>query len=167
MVEVALSVAVITAATGIVGASVPQAMGLLSEARRDARARNERTARDLRRACVGLLTAAGELRSRVAAAAHVHGEEMSTRLAEIRAAAVAVQEHALSVALTPPARLGDNAQKLADVAARLAVATAADTEKVAHQMLHPPDFADLDAAMVAFRKAAVADAKGMAAEPRA
>ena len=57
MTDVALSVAVVTAATGIVAASLPQAVGIISEGLRNRRDRRERDARDMREACLDLLTA--------------------------------------------------------------------------------------------------------------
>lgn len=163
MTDVALSVAVITAATGIVAASVPQAVGIISEGRRARRERREREARDLREACLDILSAVGDLRTRLSSAQQVHGEEMSTRLAEISAAAAAVQRHAVNVALLAPRRLGDYAQALADAAATLAAAAAASTDTVAHQMVRPPDFTRLEEAAAAFRAAAVTEARDKAA----
>jgi hypothetical protein len=162
MTDVALSVAVVTAATGIVAASVPQVSSLVSDARKASRAQRERGAGDLRRACLDILSAAGDLRMKVDNAALARGDEMSRWLAEIRAAAAAVQLHAVSVALLVPGRLGECAQALADAAASLATAAAASTEPVAHQMVTRPDLAGLDAASVAFREAAVAHARGQA-----
>jgi hypothetical protein len=159
MADVALSVAVVTAATAIVAACVPQIAGIVADARRGGRARREREARDLRQACLDILSAVGDLRMQVDNAALGHGDEMIARLAEIRAAAAAVQLHAVSVALLVPARLGECAQALADAAARLAAAAAAGTEPVAHEMVTRPDFASLDAAEGAFRDAAVAQAR--------
>lgn len=161
MTDVALSVAVVTAATGIVAASLPQAAGIISEGLRSRRDRRERDARDMREACLDLLSSVGDLRVGLGGAARgAHGEEMSVRLAEINAAAATVQRHALSVAQLAPPRLGDDAQVLADEAARLATAAVASTDKVAHEMVRPPDFTGLDQAAAAFRAAAVAQARG-------
>jgi hypothetical protein len=163
MTDVALSVAVITAATGIVAASLPQAVGVISEGRRDRRARREREARDLREACLDILGAVGDLHARLSSAQQVHGEEMNARLAEINAGVAAVQRYAVGVALLAPTRLGDYAQALSAAAADLATAAAASTDPVAQQMVRPPDFSELDQAAAAFRAAAVAHSRAIAA----
>ncbi len=72
MTDVALSVAVVTAATGIVAASLPQAAGIISEGLRNRRDRRERDARDMREACLDLLSSVGDLRVRLGGAARGH-----------------------------------------------------------------------------------------------
>lgn len=162
MTDVALSVAVVTAATGIIAASVPQVASMVSDARQARRDQRASQAKDLRQACLDILGATGDLRTRVDNAAQVHGDEMAARLAEIRSAAAAVQLHAVGVALLAPGELAGPGQALADAAARLALATAGSTDKVAQELLCPPQFTELDDAAAAFREAAVAHASGAA-----
>lgn len=154
MADVALSVAVITGLTGILAASIPLTATIITEGRRASRDRRDRDERDVREACLDILSAAGGLRTLVGSAPQLRGEEMNARLAEISAAVATVQRYAVGVALLGP-WLDERAQDLATAAARLAAATEKNTDKVARQMVRPPDFSELDQAVAAFRSAAV------------
>jgi hypothetical protein len=162
MAEVSLYVAAITAAAGIVGATIPQVASFAHDARQAKRDRSERRAGDMRRACLDILNTAGQLRTRVGNAGQVYGGEMAARLAEIRSSAADVQLHAVSVGLLAQARLAEPAQRLADAAARLALGAERSTDRAAQQMVSAPSFTELDNCATAFRDAAIAQARAAA-----
>ncbi|HMH93717.1 MAG TPA: hypothetical protein VK586_21880 [Streptosporangiaceae bacterium] len=165
MAEVSLYVAVITAATGIVAASVPTAATFVRDGRQAQREqrraeldRRDRRAGEMRQACLEVLSAAGELRARLGNASQVHGPELAGRLAEIRSAAAEVRLHAVSVALLARGQLAGPAQGLADAAASLVMAAEDSIDRAAQQSRGLPDFAVFDQRETAFRAAAVAHA---------
>jgi hypothetical protein len=160
MPDVPLSVALITAAAGIGGAAIPAVTVLIRDVRQAERDRRDRSAEAMRQACLDLLQAAGELRTRVANAVGIHGKEMAGRLAGIRESAAAVRLNAVSVALLAPEKLAQPAEELAAVASQLAAFVADNTDKRAGEVLVPPDFAALDEKVAAFRKIAVAAVAG-------
>jgi hypothetical protein len=166
MAEVSLYVAVVTAVTGIVAASVPTVATFVRDGRqvqrderRAALERFDRRAGEMRQACLGVLSATGELRARLGNASQVHGPEMAARLAEIRSAAAAVQLHAVSVGLLAQGQLAGPAQGLADAAARLVIATEGSIDAAAQESRGLPDSVEFDEREKAFRIAAVAYAK--------
>src|SRR5713226_7571226 len=80
MPDVSIYVAVIAAGAGVLGASIPQVAMFARDARRDERDRRERRAETRRQACLDLLRAGGELRTRLANAAQNHGTEFKAGL---------------------------------------------------------------------------------------
>jgi hypothetical protein len=165
MAEVSLYVAVVTAVTGIVAASVPTVATFVRDGRqaqreesRAALDRLDRRAGEMRQACLDVLNATGELRARLGNASQVHGPELAVRLGEIRAAAAAVQLHAVSVALLAQGQLAGPAQGLADAAATLVTATEGSIDTAAQQSRGLPDFVEFDEREKEFRIAAVARA---------
>jgi hypothetical protein len=153
MPDVSIYVALIAAAAGVSGAAVPN----IRDAREAKRGRRERDAAARRKACLDLLRAAGELRTRVANAADYHGDQMGARLAEIRECAAATQLQAMSVALLAPGKLAEAAENLASAASGLLAVTEQNTDVDHGVMPGAPDFAELDEKISAFRQV-VADA---------
>jgi hypothetical protein len=84
MPDVSLYVAVVTAAAGVGGAAIPASAVLIRDVRQAERDRRERNAEAKRQACLGLLSAAGELRTRLDNTAAYQGTEMGARLAVVR-----------------------------------------------------------------------------------
>ena len=165
MPDVSLYVAAITAAAGIGGAAIPAIAVLIRDVRQAERDRNERQAEARRQACLDLLRAAGELRTRVANASDYHGTEMGARLAAIRESEAAVQLHAVRVAVLTPGQLTKPAAQLAEAASRLIAATEHDTDVDHGVMPGTPDFTELDERITAFRLIVVADARGVNLPP--
>jgi hypothetical protein len=162
MPDVSLYVAVITAAAGVGGAAIPAIAVLVRDVRQAERDRNERRAEAKRQACLDLLRAAGELRTRLANTAAYQGTEMGARLAGVRECDATVQLHAVSVALLAAGRLAKPAEGLA-TAADLLTATATAEENIdkrAGELLNMPDFTGLDESIKAFRQTAIADDAG-------
>jgi hypothetical protein len=160
MPDVSVYVAVVSAGAGVAGAAIPQIAFVVRDVRQAERDRHERRAEAKRKACLDLLRSAGELRTQVANAAQYHGDEMGTRLADIRKYAAAAQLHAVNVALLAPRKLAEPAQRLAAAASRLAAAAADGTDLRVNEMIRPPDFTELDETFTTFQKIAVADARG-------
>ncbi len=158
MPDVSIYVAVITAGAGVAGAGIPHFAIVARDVRLAERDRRERRAAAKRQACLDLLRSAGELRMQVANAAQYHGDEMGTRLADVRKSAAAAQLHAVNVALLAPRKLGEPAQRLAAAASRLATAAADGTDMRVQEMIRLPDFTELDENFTAFRQIAVANA---------
>lgn len=165
MPDVSIYVALIAAGAGIVGATIPQIAILVRDARQAERDRHDREAETKRQACLDLLRAVGELRTRVANAAEYHGTEMGARLAEIRESEAAVRVDAVSVALLAPGKLTEPAEELAEIASRLVAVTEQATNLDLGVRADTPNFAELDRGVAAFRRAAVgaADAADAAA----
>jgi hypothetical protein len=165
MPDVSIYVAVITAVAGVGGASVPSVAILVRDARQAKRDRGERRAEAKRLACLDLLGAAGELRTRLANAAEYHGKEIDSQLAGIRESEAAVQLHAVNVALLAPEKLAEPAEQLATAASRLTT-TATAVENIdpqQGQMRRRPDFTGLDENVAAFRRIVIADVAEAAA----
>jgi hypothetical protein len=155
MPDVSIYVALIAAGAGVVGATIPQIAILVRDGRQAERDRRDRGAETRRQACLDLLRAAGELRTRVANAAEYHGTEMGARLAEIRESEAAVRLNAVSVALLVPRKLTEPAEELAEIARRLVAVTERDTDLDLGVRAGQPNFAELDRGVAAFRRAAV------------
>jgi hypothetical protein len=158
MPDVSLYVALITAAAGVGGAAIPAVAVLIRDVRQAERDRNERSAEAKRQACIDLLSAAGELRTRLANTAAYQGTEMGARLAEVRECDAAVQLHAASVALLPTGKLAKPAEGLAAEASLLTTTATAEEniDKRAGEMLRKPDFTGLDTSIKTFREIAIA-----------
>ncbi|HEY4851499.1 MAG TPA: hypothetical protein VII22_11925, partial [Streptosporangiaceae bacterium] len=84
MSDVSLYVAVITAAAGVAGGSIPSVTSVIRDGRQAKRDQQNHQTETERQACLDLLAAASELRARVANAADCHGDEIDARLAQIR-----------------------------------------------------------------------------------
>jgi hypothetical protein len=149
--EVSLYVAVITAAAGIVGASLPLIMTYLRDVRRAERERRERIVGSQRQVCLDLLATAGELRTQVENAAEHQGPRMADLLAEIRRCAEAVRQNAARVELLASANLAERADRLAKAAEVLTAAAVAGTDLRNGQMVKVPSTAELAQAMSAFK----------------
>ena len=158
MPDVPLYVAAITAAAGVAGAAIPAIAVIIRDVRQAERDRRERRAEAKRQACLDLLRAAGELRTRVANAAEYHGPEMGSLLAGIRECEAAVRLHAVSVALLAPEKLTEPAAQLADAAGRLVAVTERNTNIDRGVMVPRPEFTGLDEKLTAFRRTVVANA---------
>jgi hypothetical protein len=160
MPDVSLYVALIAGAAGVGGAAISQFAVLARDSQQAKRDRSERRAEAKRQACLDLLRAAGELRTRLANTAAYQGTEMGARLAEVRECDAAVQLHAVSVALLAAGKLAEPAEQLATaVSSLVATATAAENIDTRQgEMLHKPDFTGLDATVAAFRRKAVGNA---------
>jgi hypothetical protein len=91
MPDVSIYVAIITAAAGVLGATIPQVAMYRRDTRQAEWDRRDRRAETKRQACLDLLRAAGQLRTRVADAAQYHGDEMRGKLAAVRKSAAAVE----------------------------------------------------------------------------
>jgi hypothetical protein len=159
MPNVSLYVAMVTAAAGVGGAAIPAIAVIMRDVRQAERDRRERNAEAKRQACLDLLRAAGELRTRVANAGEYHGLEMGARLADIRECDAAVQLSAVSVQLLAPGKLTAPAEQLALAASQLATAAADNTDFGIGAMVSKPDMARLAESMGAFRWIAVANAR--------
>jgi hypothetical protein len=158
MPDVPIYVAAITAAAAVAGATVPAITILIRDVRQAERDRRERSTEAGRQACLDLLRAAGELRMRVANAADYHGNEMATRLAEIRECDAATQLHAVSVALLALEKLTEPAAQLADAAGQLVAVAERNTNIDRGVMVPRPEFTELDEELRAFRRTVVANA---------
>ena len=156
MAEVSIYVAGITAAAGVAGAALPQGFILIRDARRAKRDREDRQAAQWRQACLELLGAAAELRTRVANNLHYHGSEMKERLAKIRECAAEAQLHATNVSMLDREQLAEPAGQLAAAANDLAETAAQKTDEGQREMTELPSFAVLDDCVKTFRRAAVA-----------
>jgi hypothetical protein len=155
MADVSIYVAVISAAAGIVGATVPQASTAIREARRAERDRQDRLSEERRQAYVQLLRTVLDLRVLVANSHEHHGGEMAARLAEMRqfAADARVTAAGIELMVQAPPALGDTAERLAQAADRLA-------EAVAENASLPPDFRELDECIRAFKDQCLQGAGG-------
>lgn len=158
MPEVSLYVAAITAAAGLLGATIPTVAGSWRDSHRAEQDRRDRIAAADRQACIDLFRTAGELRMEVANAADYHGPEMVGRLAGIRKISAAVQAYAATVELLAPGPLGGSATELARAAEDFAAAAADSTDLDLGQMVRPPNPGRLSMAMEAFRVQAVTQA---------
>ena len=157
MADVSIYVAVISAAAGIVGATISQATAAIRDGRRAERDRKERLADARRQACVQLLRTVLDLRVRVANNADYHGGEMAARLAEIRECAATAEVEAVSVALMVAPELGKVAEQLASAAARLATVATENASLQLGASTQTADFSELDDRVAAFKALAVAD----------
>jgi hypothetical protein len=159
MPDVSIYVAVITAAAGLAGATIPQVTILARDARQAERDRRERRADARRQACLDLLGAAGDLRTSVMSTALYHGPEIAQRLADVEAGSAAVNLHAVNVALLAP-DLSGPAERLAQAARDLALMTRRNTDVDGNQqMTSPPEFTELDDCVGILGASAVASAR--------
>ncbi|MDX6396010.1 MAG: hypothetical protein QOJ73_7073 [Streptosporangiaceae bacterium] len=157
MPEVSLYVAMVTAAAGVGGAAIPAIAVIMRDVRQAERDRRERTAEAKRQACLGLLSAAGELRARVADNTQYTGDQLAAWLAGLREGEAAVHLSAANVALLAPQTLADPADHLARAAGQLAAKAAKDTDNRS-RIVPQPDFTGFDESVAAFLRKAVANA---------
>jgi hypothetical protein len=161
MADVSVYVAVISAAAGIVGATIPQASAAIRDGRRAERDRQERIAGARQEACVQLLDTVLNLRVHVADFYDYHGDEMAKRLAEIRQCAANAQVEALRIGLMVPAGgLDKAAERLAEAAGRLADTAAGVIGRHLGASAQTADFGELDESTAAFRALAKSDGRG-------
>jgi len=151
--DVSIYVALITGAAGAIGATVPQLATVFGENRRDKRTREERGADTRQQAYVDLLGAAADFRARVANTAMYGGDEILVRLAEIRSSAAEVDVKAAKVAFVAGG-LAASAGPVASETASLAAAAIQMTNTTTGVM-STPSFIAFDAAVAAFRSAAI------------
>ena len=148
MTDVSIYVALITGATGAIGAGIPQIATVWRDTHQAKLDRQERGENARQQACVELLAAAAGLRTRVENTAMYHGSEMPVRLAEIRGGAADVQVKAAKVAFLA-AGLAAPAQGLGEAAAGLAVSAVASTD-MATNVMTMPDPGAFDEAVARF-----------------
>ena len=168
MADTPIYVAVITASAAILGAAVSAASIAYQNARqaeRDRRQRNDerqqRHVEEARAACLDLLRAAIDLRTQVENNKDYQGEEMRSRLAQVRQHASAAALHAVLIGTIEPDVFADPAEGLAKAAIRLALAAADNTNLEMKMSTEVPDLDELNECIDAFSRKAVAYAKAM------
>jgi hypothetical protein len=169
MANTSIYVAVITASAAILGAAVSAASIAYQNARQAERDRQQRReerqqrhADETRNACVNLLRAAIDLRTQVENNKGYQGEEMRSRLAQVRQYASDATLHAFLLGTIEPDVFADLGEKLAKVARRLALATAENTNLEMKMSTEVPDLSELDDCIDAFSRQAIAYARGEA-----
>jgi hypothetical protein len=155
MSDVSLYVAITTAVAGVAGGSIPAIVNAIRDGRRAKRAQRNRQIETEQRACLDLLAAASELRARVANAADGHGDELDTRLAQIRDLEATIHVHAASIAFLTPEGLAQPAARVADAASRLVKSTEEKVDRNAKQIVERPSFQELDDRVTDFQDSAV------------
>lgn len=156
MADVSIYVAVISGATGVIGASVPQAVTAIRESRRAERDHRERQAAARRQACVDLLRTVLGLRASVANFHDHHGADMAGRLAEIRDRAAAAEVEAAVIALVfQSGELAKAAGRLAEAAGHLVTAAEQNASLDLGVSTGAPDFEELTKRVEIFRVLAV------------
>jgi hypothetical protein len=169
MADVSIFVALITASAAVLGAAVSPVSTAYQNSRQAKRELDDRHDTALRDACVDLLRSVGDLRDQVADNYdYPGGDEMVTRLAQVRQHMTAAKVDAVKVALLEPRVLGKPAKQLADAADRLATMAAKSTDKRVRAANRAPEFTELDTYATAFSESAVnhARSKGMARRAR-
>lgn len=157
MSQVSLYVAIVTAAAAVAAAAVSQIPGYVRDVRQARQDRRDRHAETRQQACLDLLSAAEDLRTSVANAVDYVGEEMRSRLAEIRNHGAAVQLRAMKIELLVPGTLAGTAEHLASVAGQFTATAEANTDLVLGNM-RATDAAELGRAIDSFREQAVLEA---------
>jgi hypothetical protein len=157
MADVPAYVAIITAGAGIIGAAIPQVTTVLRDARQAERDRRERSAAMAREACVALLRASGEVRTRTESIRSYRGpaDGMRERVEEVRSRAEATRVHAAEVSMLVPARLAEPADQVASAASALADDVVRNTDLDQGVLIGDPDVSKLAECIAAFRSAAV------------
>jgi hypothetical protein len=166
MTDVSLSVAMITAAAGVAGGSIPSITNAIRDGRQAKRDQRNRQTEAERQVCLDLLAAASELRARVANAAACHGDELDARLAQIRDLEATIHVHAASIAFLAPENLAKPADRVADAASRLVKSAEGKVAKTAKEMVERPDFQELDDSVKDFQDSAVKSTRARAASGR-
>jgi hypothetical protein len=162
MIDVPIYVAIITAAAGIIGAAIPQAVTVIRDVRQAERDRRERSDGATRDACVALLRAAGELRTLTESISSYRGDAngMRARVEEVRSGAEATRLHAASVSLQSPDSLAESADAVASAASELADDVVRNTDLNQGVPIGDPDVTKLVERIADFRHAAVRYARG-------
>jgi hypothetical protein len=161
MADVSIYVALISATAGVAGGTVPSAIAAIRDGHRAERDRQEQLAEARRQACVELLRTVLELRVHIANKHDYHGGEMAAQVGAIRELAAAAEVAAVSIALMVPPGLAKAAERLAEVAGRVAaVASDPASLQLGASPQEPPDFSELDECVVAFKAQAVTDGRG-------
>jgi hypothetical protein len=155
MTDVPIYVALITGLTGAIGAATPQIATVFRDTSQAKRDRKERGVNARQQACVDLLGAAADLRTRVENTA-MYGGEILARLAEIRSSAADVQVKAARVAFLA-GEMATSAQALASAATDLATAAVQNTDMTTNVM-SSPDFTAFGKAVEQFKSEAISNA---------
>lgn len=139
------------------GAAIPQVASVIRDVRQAERDRRERSAAATRDACVGLLRAAGEVRTLTESIRGYRGEAdgMRARVEEVRSRAEATRVHAAEVSMQVPARLAEPADQVASAASALADDVMRNTDLNQGVLIGDPDVSKLVECIAAFRSAAV------------
>lgn len=126
MADVPLYVAIVSAAAGLVGATIPQVTTVIRETRKAERDRWERErdrqeqlAHEVRDVCVNLLRAAGELRTLTENMTSYRGDGTRALLGDVRGHAEATRLHAAEVGLRVSGQLAESAYQVAATATDL------------------------------------------------
>jgi hypothetical protein len=167
MADTPIYVAVITASAAILGAAVSAFSIAFQNARnaeRDRRQRHEeqqqRHAEEARTACMDLLRAAIDLRNQVENNQDYQGEEMRSRLAQVRRHASDAALHAVLIGTIEPEVFAASADGLAKAARRVALAAAENTNLEMKMSNEVPDLRELSECIDVFSSKTVAYAKG-------
>ena len=167
MADGSIYVAVISASAAIVAAAVSAVSVAYQNARsaeRDRQQRREerqqRHEEETRTACMDLLRAAADLRTQVENNQGYAGQEMRSRLAQVRQHASDAALHAVMIGTIEPHVFADLADKLAKAARRLALAAAESTNLEMNMSNEVPSFDELTDCIEAFSRKAVAYARG-------
>jgi hypothetical protein len=156
MADVSIFVAVISASAALLGAAVSPVSTAFQNSRLAKRELADRRDTALRKACVELLLAVGDLRDQVADNyEYPGGDEMGIRLAHMRHHLTAAKVDAVKVGLLEPRILGEPAKRLARAADRLATMAAESTDKRIRAANRAPDFGELDDCFAAFSECAM------------
>jgi hypothetical protein len=155
--DVPIYVAVITAAAGIIGAAIPQAVTVIRDVRQAERDRRERSALVMRSACIALLRAAGELRTLIEGIRSYRGDAsgMRARVEEVRGRAEATRLHAAEVSMQVSDRLAACADQVASAASELADDVVRNTDIDQGVLIGDPDITRLVTCIATFRQEAV------------
>lgn len=166
MADGSIYVAVISASAAIVAAAVSAVSVAYQNARsaeRDRQQRREerqqRHEEETRTACMDLLRAAADLRTQVENNQGYAGQEMRSRLAQVRQHASDAALHAVMIGTIEPYVFADLADKLAKAARRLALAAAESTNLEMNMSNEIPSFDELTDCIEAFSRKAVAYAR--------
>jgi hypothetical protein len=167
MADASIYVAVISASAATLGAAVSAVSITYQNARQAERdrqqkreERQQRHEEEARTACIDLLRAAVELRTQVENNEGYQGEEMQTRLVQVRQHASDAALYAVLIGTIEPDVFADLADKLAKAARSLALAAAENTNLEMNMSTEVPDLGELNGCIEAFSKKAVAYAKG-------
>lgn len=160
MADVSVAVAAISAGAALLGATISQISAAYQDRQRVKREQGEQYDNDLRRACVDLLRAIGDLRDQVADNYfYPGGAEMGDRLAQMRHCLTTAKVHAVNVTLLAPRALTQPVRELTEAADQLTAMAVQATDRALGAANQAPDFTDLDARTAAFSEQAVAYAR--------
>jgi hypothetical protein len=160
--DIPVYVAVITGATGIIGAAIPQAGIVLREIRQAERDHRERSISAGQNACIELMRAASTLSTEIENLSAYRGDAqgLRLRLEQIRKYLAETQLHAAGVGMLAPDQLIGRASKLAESASTLMKAVEANVDLDNGIVLGDIDVGPLDTLIAAFRNEAVRYTRG-------